>query len=335
MQTPTKKNIRGPPLAGFRPGGPGSIGIARPSRSPVYCPAAPHAARSARMEVPPRGAGSRRLERKEALGSMQSSTTVACRALVMLACLIVIPLAAVFGTSLPKLVKALLEGRRGERAASAGDVLAEAPPFGSTRDPAPPSGPSDGTPAPAWPRDDLNVAPGWPTGPMARDSTPTGGLESVLAGVPARPLRSGTALASFESQVEPPLRSASSDWPDPFPPEPHPDARTDRDLVPVVEAGRFRSAGPASGGPVAESTPPQSPPGSDQFALIRRRLDELGATYYRLESWGNEGRLYRFYCRMAIGGSPNYTRYFEAKDPDALGAMAKVLREVESWRAVP
>ena len=300
------------------------------------------------MEVPSRDVGSRRLERKEALGSMQSSTTVACRALVMLACLIVIPLAAVFGTSLPKLVKALLEGRRGERTASAGDVLAEAPPFGSTRDPVPPSGSSDGAPAPAWPRDDLNVAPGWPTGPvqadsgthllpgpMARDSTPTGGIESVLAGVPAPPLPSGTALASFESQVEPPLGSASSDWPDPFPPEPPPAARTDRDLVPVVEAGRFRSAGPPSGGPVAESTPPQSLPAADQFALVQRRLDELGATYYRLESWGNEGRLYRFYCRMAIGGSSSYTRHFEAKDPDALGAMARVLREVEAWRAVP
>ncbi|MBN2294466.1 MAG: hypothetical protein JXM70_18700 [Pirellulales bacterium] len=38
---------------------------------------------------------------------MQSTTTVVCRALVMVVCLITIPLAALFGTSLPDLVKTL------------------------------------------------------------------------------------------------------------------------------------------------------------------------------------------------------------------------------------
>ena len=38
---------------------------------------------------------------------MQSTTTVVCRALVMVVCLITIPLAALFGTSLPDLIKTL------------------------------------------------------------------------------------------------------------------------------------------------------------------------------------------------------------------------------------
>jgi hypothetical protein len=59
----------------------------------------------------------------------------------------------------------------------------------------------------------------------------------------------------------------------------------------------------------------------------------LGAVYYLLEAWGNQEQLYRFYCKMAIGGNTSYTRYFEATDVDPLTAMGKVLREVEAWRA--
>jgi hypothetical protein len=36
---------------------------------------------------------------------------------------------------------------------------------------------------------------------------------------------------------------------------------------------------------------------------------------------------------MTVGGNPAYARYFEATDPDPLQAMARVLSEVEAWRA--
>ena len=63
---------------------------------------------------------------------MQSSTTVAFRAVVMLFCLIAIPVAALFGTSLPDLFDQLLE-RRGDLISWLDrGSLAEAPPFGST-----------------------------------------------------------------------------------------------------------------------------------------------------------------------------------------------------------
>jgi hypothetical protein len=36
---------------------------------------------------------------------------------------------------------------------------------------------------------------------------------------------------------------------------------------------------------------------------------------------------------MAVGGDPDYTRYFEATDATALGAIGRVLEDVEIWRA--
>ena len=71
----------------------------------------------------------------------------------------------------------------------------------------------------------------------------------------------------------------------------------------------------------------------DRFTAMERKLREYGATYYLLETWGNEGELYRFHCKMAIGNNPHYTRHFEATDRDALRAMNQVLERVESWRA--
>ena len=71
---------------------------------------------------------------------------------------------------------------------------------------------------------------------------------------------------------------------------------------------------------------------ADRFQAVQGRLRQLGATYYLLESWGNQQQLYRFYCKMAVGGSAQYTRCFEATDADALQSMVQVLRQVESWR---
>jgi hypothetical protein len=70
-----------------------------------------------------------------------------------------------------------------------------------------------------------------------------------------------------------------------------------------------------------------------KFTALERKLREYGATYYLLETLGNDGGHYRFFCRMAIGNNPNYTRDFEASDRDALEAMSQVLSRVESWRS--
>jgi hypothetical protein len=91
---------------------------------------------------------------------------------------------------------------------------------------------------------------------------------------------------------------------------------------------------PPSGGiasPVASNQPAASP-GLPMTGDIEQRLRHLGATYYLLETWGNEQQLYRFYCQVAATGDANFTHYFEAVDADPLQAMLVVLHRVESWR---
>jgi hypothetical protein len=63
---------------------------------------------------------------------------------------------------------------------------------------------------------------------------------------------------------------------------------------------------------------------------IGDRLQRLGATYYVLESWGDAGQVYRFYCTVATGGNANYSHGFEAIRADPLQAMQDVLQQVET-----
>jgi hypothetical protein len=72
---------------------------------------------------------------------------------------------------------------------------------------------------------------------------------------------------------------------------------------------------------------------ADWFSAVAQRLRDLGATYYLLETWGRNGELYRFHCKMAVAGSRSYTRHFEATSADAALAMRSVLEQVEAWRA--
>jgi hypothetical protein len=58
----------------------------------------------------------------------------------------------------------------------------------------------------------------------------------------------------------------------------------------------------------------------------------LGAVYYLLEFYGGQRQSYRFYCRMAVRGDPNYTVEFNDTRPDPLQAMTGVLNQIEAWR---
>jgi len=71
----------------------------------------------------------------------------------------------------------------------------------------------------------------------------------------------------------------------------------------------------------------------DRLATLQRYLRQLGATYYRLESWGNEGPRFRFECRVAFDRASPCARHFEATDRDAMQAIAEVVRQVEAWVA--
>lgn len=71
---------------------------------------------------------------------------------------------------------------------------------------------------------------------------------------------------------------------------------------------------------------------SSEFRRVGDRLQQLGATYYLLESWGSGEPLYRFSCRVAVVQSADYTHCFEATNPDPLKAMLLVLQQVEDWQ---
>ena len=101
----------------------------------------------------------------------------------------------------------------------------------------------------------------------------------------------------------------------------------------MVPAGYEAAIDPAAHAAPATSPAATTPKAADPFLHTQKRLQQLGATYYLLESWGGQQQLYRFYCKMAVGGNPNYTRYFEAIESDPLRAMSQVLGQVESWRA--
>ncbi len=192
---------------------------------------------------------------------MQSSVTVIFRALVMLSCLVAIPLAALFGGSLPDIVNTLLNGRWPQFStsaplASAGGTINKAPLFEPMR------------------------------------------LSDIVPSVAAEPV--GRHPAATPPPVVIP---AGYEAPSPVP------APTRELPANVTLIGQV-----------------------DTFTHIQHRLRELGATYYLLESWGDRRQLYRFYCKMAVGGNPNYTRYFEATDTAPLRAMADVLQQVEAWQ---
>jgi len=106
-----------------------------------------------------------------------------------------------------------------------------------------------------------------------------------------------------------------------------------------AEANHDQAAQPASfsqsaaqaGQSLPDAVPSRQSP--QEFSQIQSRLRSLGATYYALETWGTNGQLFRFQCRMAAGHDPGYTRQFEATDTDPLLAMQTVLSEVEAWKA--
>jgi hypothetical protein len=104
-------------------------------------------------------------------------------------------------------------------------------------------------------------------------------------------------------------------------------ARVPSGLVPVSDADGVGRAEGKRGLAAA------SPTAEDHFTAIQRHLRRLGATYYRLETCGDRGDLYRFQCRIAAAEGPGSVRDFEAVDPEAVQAMAKVLWQVQTWRS--
>jgi hypothetical protein len=259
----------------------------------------------------------------------QSSIVVMFRALVMLVCLIAIPLAALFGSSLPEAIHALREGRWPVLS-----ITVPSQPPSTEKKTSEPNGFQPSPPVVPMPS------------PVAVAAEPQKPGADVLAVAPANPFASSQAVlgpagempssavvpAKYEA-----LASAVTPAMPASPPAATADPRKEDASRPVASSGL--QEGPAVAKKGGESpalggqTPAPSAQRSDSFSYVQDRLRQLGATYFLLETMGGQQQLYRFYCRIAVGGNANYTRYFEATDADPLRAMTQVVEQVESWRS--
>jgi hypothetical protein len=226
----------------------------------------------------------------------------------MLACLIVVPLAAIFGSQFPDVVKTVLIDRfwpaniklPGEQA-----QRPESPAFSAG-------------PAPAWRSDAPLAATGGAPGYGNPPVRPTAG--SAMTGDPMAGRSAPGVIA--DGLVRP--------------------AAADVAMNPTSGSQPSDSAGPsysAPGYPASASTPANTAPGAappaiapDRFTWMERKLREQGATYYLLETWVNEGERYRFFCKIALSNNPGHTQNFEATDSDPLRAMGRVVDQVDAWR---
>ncbi|MDR2763072.1 MAG: hypothetical protein LBB88_10745 [Planctomycetaceae bacterium] len=80
------------------------------------------------------------------------------------------------------------------------------------------------------------------------------------------------------------------------------------------------------------------------FSDIEKELQQLGATYYWLEKWGDQGELFRFRCYVNPHGNsvvadnqPNsnkYQKYFQHIDNDQIRVMEHVIDEIKKWKGM-
>jgi len=288
--------------------------------------------------------------------TMQSSTTVALRAIIMLGCLVLIPLIALFGSSAPELVARFLDARLGRSTAPVSvskHGVSDAPEFQSkTEPPLLASGPESVADPGVIPAN--AVTPSGAETPAGRNLpavsvTPkvsTTGTSAPGMSGPAIPGSGGLPLAALPPVVDPVPLNASpldQDGLQPIPRQgqtpatvglsaglPAQGAQPNPNGIPPLGPGATPTQ--PTGSPTGVISPPSASEGGT-FVLIQERLRDLGAVYYRLESWGSQQQLFRFQCEMAVQGSPGLTRHFEAVDGHPLLAMHKVLAEAESWQA--
>lgn len=254
---------------------------------------------------------------------MRSTTLVALRALIMLACLVAVPLVAVFGTS--------LKDWFGDSPASVSEPaspipVAEHEPDATAYPPVEDpyvQPPVDGVP----PRENLQghsplLAPASAGGTLAVGGRPTIVPHHPRAVVDRQEPEPAAESESRESAA--PTRSV-----EPFPPAERQPPRYDTEPTDPRGSAAVDPELPLTNDTgLAEASDRTAP----DFVQIQQRLQELGATYYRLETWGKR-QLFRFHCRMSIRADSPYTRHFEATDTDPLKAMQRVLDQIETWRA--
>ena len=73
----------------------------------------------------------------------------------------------------------------------------------------------------------------------------------------------------------------------------------------------------------------------DQATLttLHDELKQLGAISCQLSYWGENGKMYRFSCKMPISEqNSNAARMFQSIAPDAAQSMSEVVQQVRQWQ---
>ncbi len=254
------------------------------------------------------------------------------RALVMLACLVAVPLVAMFGGSLPDEAAALVRRWKAKISKEVREPLAEAPRFGTTQAQEDAGG---GEASRSASRQYVACGGGkCVVGPDREVVSPQGGQEA--AGYPDYRRREPSWGGSSEgSLVQAQMARGTETIPTGYRDNGDLGARgrgasgvLRADQEAIAEVPGRRGAG------VEAAEWNHRSDGRDATALESdlRRLEQMGAVAWRLESWGDQGRGFRFQCRVALNGDPECVRHFESTNVQWSGAVSEVVRAVESWR---
>jgi hypothetical protein len=222
------------------------------------------------------------------------------RAFVMLACLAVVPVVAMYGKQIQEFGRAVLETYRA-RVQTKSEVAPAVATGTATL--------QTGSPAPA--ADPMLSASPWSENSAARQPGTLPALVAV-SGAKQSPLDDHRLPDALVANTSGGVQQASfSDSP-----------------TSEKQRGGAKLVGESPNSPSATTL------STAQFRRIEQRLRQLGATYYLLETWGPAGDRYRFFCRMAIAGNSDYgrNRIFQSTDSDPLRAMQSVLDQAEQWR---
>lgn len=276
--------------------------------------------------------------------AMQSSGMVAFRTTIMIVCMIALPLAAVVGTLLPKAIPSAIKEE--PKPPAPADDHDEQSKTASAHDDSQITKPDSNTPtartvaessSERLPRARITaVRPVASQAPNAAPNEPSiranGGEHESTASLWSRGERPPATARRVPLGAErQPIRRPSGGALRGEPPAPR---RGESPLkataysAPIESDAENSYRAERAGGPAADSS---EPPADDPLSRGEWRLRQLGATGYRLETWGVTGELYRFSCNVALSHQGQATRHFEATDTSPAKVIEAVVKQVEAW----
>jgi len=255
---------------------------------------------------------------------MDNKFVLLIRNLVMLVCLFVVPLLALLGPSVTGLRAPRLMAASANPQPAGKAETAETPRL---------RGGSEAMGMPNLPASMLAQSSGGsvlPTSPNA--SKPTGPRQLERPAPTRSPVLPVGHVAEKSDRVVKPASFTKEPAPAPRDPAaskkvPEPEATA------VAWPPAPAAATQAVAAPIQASAPTQAPQPSQQdyVETLTTRLRELGAGYYLLECWGQQEKVYRFYCQMGESGARATS--FEAVAKDQVSAVERVLDQAEAWSA--